>query len=507
MLLMGPADPPSTTSYHQEQQLSQTDSYSKTDQMTKSSTSKVSNSFITSVTSITSLDTGYQGDGELSRPASRGGDHSPSNLGRVVQPMRPIAHDGAFQNHQHNNQNQINNHNNNNQNIPIVRRPDPMTDSDFFTESDAEDVMHRGDRRAQIIDGHLYGAMLQQGANVYISRQPSSQTEDSCMESSGIFTDVENRGDEDLLQQRPEHDSDMSPDGSTDTVKSTNTEYSKKAQANKTLVKSSLLSNQSDSISSAAHINNEECGDRLSGTISDIQAIVVDNISGSEAPTAQPTSEHNSHISNRPAAKTASTSITSSPPTNIDKLHDSGSKLLATKKASPIRKQNKNEANVALKKHELLSKRGSGGGGGHIGASGASNSNGGCDGSKLTKATASSLLLSSEYTSGIENQENKRPTVVSALSSPSGGAGSASASAGSPITVLRKPPQNKWDAVMNKIATNKTIVKTKNYSDVKSKVTCGIARRDSPGMLKSPPATDQQQLLPAKRTLLSSSKR
>lgn len=506
MLLMGPSDPPSTTSYHQEQQLSQTDSYSKTDQMTKSSTSKVSNSFITSVTSITSLDTGYQGDGELSRPASRGGDHSPSNLGRVVQPMRPIAHDGAFQNHQHNNQNQIINHNNNNQNIPIVRRPDPMTDSDFFTESDAEDVMHRGDRRAQIIDGHLYGAMLQQGANVYISRQPSSQTEDSCMESSGIFTDVENRGDEDLLQQRPEHDSDMSPDGSTDTVKSTNTEYSKKAQTNKTIVKSSLLSNQSDSIPSAAHNSNEECGDRLSVAISDIQVIVADNISGSaaEAPAAQTTNEHNSNISNRPAAKTASTSI-SSPPTNIDKLHDSGSKLLATKKVSPIRKQNKNEANVALKKHELLSKRG----GGHIGASGASNSNGGagCDGSKLTKAAASSLLLSSEYSSGIENQENKRPVVVSALSSPSGGVGSASGSAGSPITVLRKQPQNKWDAVMNKIATNKTIVKTKNYSDVKSKVTCGIARRDSPGLLKSPPATDQQQLLPAKRTLLSSAKR
>jgi len=42
-----------------------------------------------------------------------------------------------------------------------------MTDSDFFTESDADDVLHRGDRRAQVIDGQLYGPdMMQPSASV-----------------------------------------------------------------------------------------------------------------------------------------------------------------------------------------------------------------------------------------------------------------------------------------------------------------------------------------------------
>ncbi|KAH8411951.1 hypothetical protein KR222_003559, partial [Zaprionus bogoriensis] len=150
------------------------------------SSAKLSNSFITSVTSVTSLDTGYQGDGEMSRPASRGAcDHSPSNgpqLGRVSrQPSFPPMPAQA----------------------PPMRRQDPMTDSDFFTESDADDVLQRGDRRAQVIDGQLYGpAMLQPSASV-------PQLEDSCMESSGIFTDVENRCDEEMRLPELEVDVDM----------------------------------------------------------------------------------------------------------------------------------------------------------------------------------------------------------------------------------------------------------------------------------------------------------
>uniref|UniRef100_A0A182F1S5 Uncharacterized protein n=1 Tax=Anopheles albimanus TaxID=7167 RepID=A0A182F1S5_ANOAL len=207
-------------------EVSQADSDPKTDQMTKSATSsKVSNSFITSITSITSLDTGYQGDGEMSRPASRGADHSPSNGPRPVkggwQPLMAAA-------------------------IAVVpRRQDPMTDSDFFTESDADDVFNRGDaRRAQIIDGQLYGAGAGAGAaagagaivgagtgagglgaplaggqaalfHALNNGQPmvlrggdggvggvDGANEDSCMESSGIFTDVENRADDDLVQRR-----------------------------------------------------------------------------------------------------------------------------------------------------------------------------------------------------------------------------------------------------------------------------------------------------------------
>ncbi|XP_050321568.1 mucin-17 [Bactrocera neohumeralis] len=188
------------------------DTSSKTsDAMTKSNVSKISTSFITSVTSVTSLDTGYQGDGEMSRPASRGAcDHSPSN--------GPAARKGGHVSRQPSFNQQLQQ-----QQMPLVRRQDPMTDSDFFTESDADDIFHRGDRRAQVIDGQLYGPMLQPAASVFISEDP----EDSCMESSGIFTDVENRCDDDLAQMRRQDTQDaimdMSPEGdgdSTETVKS-----------------------------------------------------------------------------------------------------------------------------------------------------------------------------------------------------------------------------------------------------------------------------------------------
>ncbi|VVC89856.1 unnamed protein product, partial [Leptidea sinapis] len=144
---------------------SNTFSDSKSNDYTKSmDTSKVSNSFITSITSITSLD-GYQGDGEMSRPVSRSAE-------RIVGPRE----DGIDMDWQ---------------NIPVPRRPDPMTDSDFFTESDADgldDHMHRGDRRAQVIDGALYGGKNKNGNHPLIV----NRSEDSCMESSGVYTDFEN---------------------------------------------------------------------------------------------------------------------------------------------------------------------------------------------------------------------------------------------------------------------------------------------------------------------------
>lgn len=274
------------------------DSDSKNDSMTKSTASKASNSFITSVTSIASLDTGYQGDGEMSRPASRGaGAHSPSGsaingssgrLGQMSvsrsgsqeQPQQLQQHQmpqreqqqrlqrqhhqqpkqieemlvGDGPEHQHHEHGSLENDADAQQPLmrPVIvphrqaRINDPMTDSDFFTESDADDVVNRnaaaGDRRAQVIDGQLYagagGVPMDGGAggaDVYIGRHgvggaddanAVSLTEDSCMESSGIFTDVENRGDDDLGMVRSiEHDGredsdDMSPDASTDTIKS-----------------------------------------------------------------------------------------------------------------------------------------------------------------------------------------------------------------------------------------------------------------------------------------------
>ncbi|XP_017775385.1 PREDICTED: CAP-Gly domain-containing linker protein 1-like isoform X2 [Nicrophorus vespilloides] len=133
---------------------------------------KPPSSFITSITSITSLDTGYQGDGENSRPASRGAETSP------LTRRQP-------------------------------RRPDPMTDSDFYTESDAdnhEENQIRTDRKAQVIDGTLYGVDPQLAADIYANNKEN-------MDSSGIFTDIETRteelssADNDLLQNLSPSDS------------------------------------------------------------------------------------------------------------------------------------------------------------------------------------------------------------------------------------------------------------------------------------------------------------
>ncbi|XP_032677759.1 uncharacterized protein LOC116847161 isoform X3 [Odontomachus brunneus] len=126
-------------------------------------------SFVTSVTSITSLEAGYQGDGENSRPASRGAD--PPSIVPAV-------------------------------NLPAPCRQDPMTDSDFFTESDADahEEIVRGDRKAQVIDGTLFCAPGER-------RCPSFTGEE--MDSSGIYSDL------DKLQapeQAPEENDDHTPD-------------------------------------------------------------------------------------------------------------------------------------------------------------------------------------------------------------------------------------------------------------------------------------------------------
>lgn len=171
---------------------SQTYSDSKNDKSME--TSKVSNSFITSITSITSLD-GYQGDGEMSRPVSRSADHNSGPREDAIEMDW--------------------------QNVPVPRRVDPMTDSDFFTESDADGLdehMQRGDRKAQVIDGALYGGKNMNGnAPLIVNR-----SEDSCMESSGVYTDFENHRSSPVFLNVI---SDMSPDSTT----STNSECSQKS--------------------------------------------------------------------------------------------------------------------------------------------------------------------------------------------------------------------------------------------------------------------------------------
>ncbi|XP_053696182.1 serine-rich adhesin for platelets [Sabethes cyaneus] len=525
------------------QEISQADSESKTDQMTKSANSKVSNSFITSITSITSLDTGYQGDGEMSRPASRGADHSPSNGPRIknqgaaawnVQPAPPVP-----------------------------RRQDPMTDSDFFTESDADDVFNRGDRRAQIIDGQLYGPMMQ-GANVFINQHP--QNDDSCMESSGIFTDVDNRGEDDLVHRRLENDdraerepndsndggegrqvgeSDMSPDASTDTLSSSNTACSQKKvisvnsavldpgmEGVNCLQNSSLISSVSTNASSpgvfgeksfgsdaaTADLPGDHGGDVTrhvftpSSVVTSSATTATQNQSASLSPSSSASllngkadsitgsggasggggcsgSNTTDSVCNfavaRGASNTSSDSL-SGAPVGGGSRNSSFAGGSGKKPCSSSRKQQKNETNLVLKKHEMSSRAA-------------------LIKTRLFKDTSTAVSSRSvggsvqnlDVENECENQENKRPIRANnhRARAIGGGGNGVSASVGNLSFTKKSATPNKWDAVMSKIAENKAVIK-KNFSDVKSKISCGKAataglssrRIDSPASLKSPPS-------------------
>ncbi|XP_063975863.1 uncharacterized protein LOC135161854 [Diachasmimorpha longicaudata] len=157
-------------------------------------------SFVTSVTSITSLEAGYQGDGENSRPASRG-------------PAPPGVNPGSLSG-----------------NLPASCQAcllqDPMTDSDFFTESDADahEDMGRGDRRAQVIDGTLFCAPAEPRR-----RCPSFAGEE--MDSSGIYSDLDKRQDE-RFNGDEQVSGDQTPDtaNTPDTADTADTQVSQKIQ-------------------------------------------------------------------------------------------------------------------------------------------------------------------------------------------------------------------------------------------------------------------------------------
>jgi hypothetical protein len=399
------------------QEISQSDSDPKTE-MSKSATSKVSASIITSITSITSLDTGYQGDGEMdSRPASRGADQSPTNCPRF----------------------KIGNNNMQwNAGAPIHRRQEPMTDSDFFTESDADD--HRGDRRcAQVIDGQLYGPMIQVGAKVFIHEHP--HTEDSCMESSGVFTDMDNRCDEDLMHRLDVnreniHDSDLSPDTSTDTIgttcSQTKTTENLPPQQKCTQSQHSINSSTS-SLKTSLQVNKQREDNTI--LISDASFTSCKSVSTDLSIDKTSQSSNNSLNVNTNTSK------------YIINNNNSSSSSSSNKKYNSSRKNLKNETNLHLKKHEM-SNRGS--------------TNclvvGKNQKFSKTKSVSRDSVVSNSSGNVLvldgDSQENKRP----------------------PPPQLRKNLPNKWDVVMNKIAEHKTVPK-KSFYDVKSKVSCGVPKR------------------------------
>lgn len=444
------------------------ESYAKTDSMSKSTASKVSNSFITSVTSIASLDNGYQGDGEMSRPASRGGDNSPLNVRRAINDRRKKQLDASFECPTDNEN-------------PVMRRQDPMTDSDFFTESDADDIFHRGDRRVQIIDGHLYDG---KGADLFIEDRPQNEMVSSGMDSSGIYTDAENmRGDDEPHSKSPsrENDSDMSPDGSTDTIKSSS-EYQHTHGRDK-LLRSPMTSSQtqqaitvaaatlndetsrlaltaqraSDDASTSSSINRiggtQATGIVISSDVSSTSSLSIGTAVNSLSSVASCVPNEKSNAKAAAAATTATVTVKCA----------TGATAVKSKKSSPNnRKQNnsKNEiiTNVAPKRHDMSSKQKTLSG-------------------KVQRIRSENAM---ENGNGVTAASNKVPHV-------------------------RKVTPNKWEKVMNSIAQNKAAaeVSQKNYSQVKSKVTSGLglaatAKRASPlssahGAVKSASTNDQSQ--------------
>ncbi|XP_058056373.1 uncharacterized protein LOC131207762 [Anopheles bellator] len=522
-------------------EVSQTsDSDPKTDQMSKSGTSsKVSNSFITSITSITSLDTGYQGDGEMSRPASRGADHSPSNGPRRDVPVaKGAGAGGGWQ--------------------PLMvaaiavvpRRQDPMTDSDFFTESDADDVFNRGDaRRAQIIDGQLYGAgsgagtgavagggggaavgaAIPGGANVGIFPDvlpglgapgggpvgdggggPGGPNggDDSCMESSGIFTDVENRADDDLVQRRAddqlgrrampvdgggeETEMDLSPaDTSSDTISSSNSQ------------------NFGDRGAAAAPGGSILCGEMNSSASSGLSANHRSEASEPNAP--NPNAGDDAHCDGKcPGVGEASPVATATEGSSIARRSDGGSGSLTVRStpggsngkrascgANSNRKQTKPSTESAgraafVRKHAAAAMMSAADGRRVERLSKArlfqdSPPEGSRDGVPFEDAPSSPGCASGD---GGGDQENKRPSAGSRLAaggvvraavnlsfvkkSGCGTGGAGGAGGGTP---------NKWDAVMSKIAENKKSVPRKCFGEVKSRVNCGTVGGGGGGRL------------------------
>lgn len=467
------------------------ESYTKTDPMSKSTASKVSNSFITSVTSIASLDNGYQGDGEMSRPASRGGgsggggDNSPLNVRRAINDRRKKQLDASFECPT------------DNENIPILRRQDPMTDSDFFTESDADDIFHRGDRRVQIIDGHLYNG---HGADLFIEDRQQNEMVSSGMDSSGIYTDAENtRGDEEPPHSKSpprEIDSDMSPDGSTDTIKSSSEYQQHSVHTHDKLLASSMTSprtQQTITVATVATASNDDssrlapvaapmamqrtsddsiassingCGTQTGTSVisSDVSCASASASLSNGPAVNSPLSSTASYVPNSNSTGSVSTCTTekstkaATTTTTTFKIVATGATTTAakSKKSSPNRKQSsRNEAitNVAPKKHDMSSKQ----------------------------KTLSGKVQRNRSENGIVENGATTTTMAS------------TAAITTKVQHVRKVTPNKWEKVMNSIAQNKAaaVVNQKNYSQVKSKVTSGLGLTATAAVVKraSPSST------------------
>lgn len=496
------------------------DTDSKADQMVKSTTSKVTNSFITSVTSIASLDNGYHADGEMSRPASRGAE-SPLRRVHNARPNKFHANGGNG--------------------AAVMRRQDPMTDSDFFTESDADDIFQR--RHVAIIDGHMYNG----GEDIFIDEAQPPENE---MESSGVYTDVEqHRSDNDNVSNshsnsnsRNENESDdMSPNN--DTIKSS--EYANDGE--KSLPKIDLNETTKSQTKTAAQQQQQEqqpwaalpthSTQSIAGMSSSSSATINDSVAtcvcekpysvksknNSGGGVGGNSSRNSSGGSSKRAsggdwaqlvindvASPSSKAATTTTATNNEKkssckLHsigrsaDSDNSKSASKAATP---QFKSNGTPKVKRSNQIRKQCKS----ETSSSNHHNSNNSTSNSNNSSAKRNETPKRESKSVGVRNRSSallsaskklpgtKSPNPIeNGRHSEVANQNMTSDHQSTVVTVvhLRKTVPNKWDAVMNKIALNKSEVKTVRYSEVKSKVTCGI-KRNSPSS-KTLATCDQQQ--------------
>lgn len=420
------------TSITRNETNSQCDLYARTNQMIRSTTSKTAvvsaaNSFVTSVTSIASLDNGYQGDGEMSRPVSRGAENSPMRLANTRQ-CKLHAADGG--------------------NVAVIRRPDPMTDSDFFTESDADDMLHRGDRHVQIIDGHMYNT---RGADIFLDQRQS--IESSGMDSSGIYTDIDQSRIEDDGQSLAIKTNDTSENSPTAlscnnislTVTATDLDIEKSTQTPKPWC--ALPTQSTQSIGTLSNSSSTTINDSAATTYL-CSAINMNNDSACAGSGAVGSGEQYNQVStiigDTETLSNAETLVHSVNRNSDNELSKSpnithSSTGIKVKTCSSSRKANKSPNEIKSSSSKTNRIR--------------------CVGTMGNRSDETSLFITTPNEAGCN---------------------------GSAVHI-RKVVPNKWDVVMNKIAANKAkdVKKQKDYNQVKSKVACGLSR-DIPTPSKTP---------------------
>lgn len=420
--------------------------------MKSSSHSKGSHLESSVITSITSLD-GYQGDGEMSRPASRNAEYSnrggapgsPAKRLLLVNFQPPYHHplkgeDKAAGEDREGVRAEVAAAVEDAALGPVVRRMDPMTDSDFFTESEADDIFHRGgDRRAQIIDGQLYGQDV-----IVVQQQQEARDaaggETSGMESSGVFTDNE--------PMREELQFDMSPDDrSTETVQSSG-------------------NSQRRGVDKLEEEQQQQHPDEdLDGTIRYEELDLEEEAEKRAPPSCTTIGDKNNQTT---TLSTTSVAVSDKMEVDMDLMEQqavdnsrAGGQVLVVEATTTTQSGNCNNTKPAAAAKRLNSTSG-------------------------RSCSSSPPIIKKKMVEQPAAVAPATPNGKVQVSKLSGGLQQQSSSA------VKKTP-NKWDAVMNKIARNHSATPAKNYNEVKSRVNSAPKSRSSVASSDGGDVVDQHQ--------------